>query len=375
VIVDFSPDQEDALAKILDWRDRYPRGSQHLTLGGYAGTGKTTIVSYLSRRWEDVAIATLCGKAAHVLRSRGAKAQTVHSLIYVPVKAPGGKTRFRRRQTLSGFRTLIIDEASMIDHVLFQDLMSYGLPILFVGDHGQLEPIGTNANLMLNPNVRLENIHRQARENPILRLASAFREGKPVSTWEDRHGRLRILDACEFPKLISPNVQLICGFNKTRHQVNAHVREMLGIKDLVAPGEKLICLKNNKSLNIFNGQQVTVLDIFREGRETIDLEVETDDDRCFILPCLRRQFGQNRVEDFKSKEVAQLDYGYCLTAHKAQGSEWDEVVVLEQISKFWDARRWRYTVVTRAKKKLTYCGRVCDWSGEPVTENQFALVS
>jgi exodeoxyribonuclease-5 len=373
VIVDFSPDQEAALTKILDWRHRYPRGNQHFTLGGYAGTGKTTIVSFLGHTWEDVAIAALCGKAAHVLRSRGAKAQTVHSLIYVPVKAPGGKTRFRKRNTLDGIRTLIIDEASMIDHLLFQDLMSFGLPILFVGDHGQLEPIGTNPNLMLNPNVRLENIHRQAMGNPILRLASAFREGKSVSTWVDRHGRLQILEASEFPKLISPKVQMICGFNKTRHQVNAQVRRMLGIKDLVAPGEKLICLKNNKSLNIFNGQQVTVLDIFREGRETIDLEVETDDERCFILPCLRRQFGQNPVQEFKSKEIALLDYGYCLTAHKSQGSEWDEVVVLEQIAKQWDARRWRYTVATRAKKKLAYCARVRDWSSERMTE--LALVS
>jgi exodeoxyribonuclease-5 len=125
---------------------------------------------------------------------------------------------------------------------------------------------------------------------------------------------------------------MICGFNKTRRRINQQVRRMLGIEgQLVAPGEKLIRLRNNKSWNIFNGQQVKVLNIAREGRRTIDLEVETDDGRCFMLPCLREQFGREPIKEFREKGVALMDYGYCLTAHKAQGSEWNEVLVLEEI--------------------------------------------
>jgi len=357
ITLDFSLDQQAALDAILEWRAQHPRGdNQYSTLGGYAGTGKSTLVSHLAEIWDNVAIATLCGKAAHVLRLKGAtEAQTIHSLIYVPYKRADGKMSYRRRHALNGTQTLIIDEASMIDHLLFTDLLSFRLPVLFVGDHGQLEPIGTNPSLMANPKLRLEKIHRQAMGNPILRLATAFREGKPVPHWQDRQGRLRIVSRSDFNRLISPDVQMICGFNKTRHEINAHIRQKLDRQGIVTPGEKLICLRNNRSWNIFNGQQVTVLDIAYESRDTIDLEVETDDGRCFMLPCLRRQFGHNLIEDFRSKEVALMDYGYCLTAHKAQGSEWDDVLALEQIAKQCDARRWRYTVATRAKERLVYC--------------------
>jgi exodeoxyribonuclease-5 len=355
--VEFSKDQQAALDEILDWRARDPRGdNQYLTLGGYAGTGKTTLIAYLASTWPGVATVAVCGKAAHVLRLKGVpNAQTAHSLLYVPMPSIGGGVRYRKRSYLPGVETIIVDEASMIDHVLFRDLLSFALPTVFIGDHGQLEPIGTNPNLMANPMLRLETIHRQARGNPILRLATAFREGRRVRPWQDPQGRLRVLGRRAFDQLVSPDVQMICGFNKTRHRVNQQVRRMLSHEgQLVAPGEKLICLQNNKKWNIFNGQQVTVLDIAREGRRTIDLEVEADDGRSFMLPCLREQFGRDAIKEIQ-KRVALMDYGYCLTAHKAQGSEWNEVLVLEEIDGRWDSRRWRYTVATRAKERLVYC--------------------
>src|SRR5262249_9460702 len=160
-------------------------------------------------------------------------------------------------------------------------------------------------------------IHRQAMGNPIVRLAKAFREGRPVPRWEDPRGRLRVLGRSEFDRLVSPNVQAICGFNRTRHWINRRVRPMLGgAPHLCARGEKLICLRNNKDWGIFNGQQVTVLEVIREGRNTIDLEIETDNGRTLTLPCLREQFGNDPIENFWSQEVALMDYGYCLTAHK-----------------------------------------------------------
>lgn len=124
---------------------------------------------------------------------------------------------------------------------------------------------------------------------------------------------------------------------------------------LVCAGEKLICLQNNRQWNIFNGQQMTVLDVDREAKRTIDLVVETDDGRSFTLPCLKEQFGKNALTSLKSKDIALMDYGYALTAHKAQGSEWSEVLILEQTCSHWDRRRWRYTVATRAKERLVYC--------------------
>lgn len=353
--VELSEEQQGVLDAIMKWRQD-PHRKQYLTLGGYAGTGKTTLISYLSEIWPDVAIVAVCGKAVHVLRSKGAESQTIHSLIYVPRKNGTGRVRFRKRQRLEGIQTIVVDEASMIDHVLYADILSFGLPVLFVGDHGQLEPIGTNAKLMVNPTLRLEKIHRQATGNPILRLATAFREGRQVPHWRDRQSRLEIRPQGDFWDCLTPDVQVLCGFNSTRHKVNARIREIVGAgNELVCPGEKLICLRNNRRWNVFNGQQVRVTSVVRESKRVIDLEIETDDGRCLMLPCSRQQFGRDLSEHDRSRDVVQMDYGYCLTVHKAQGSEWSAVLALEEISSGWDARRWRYTAVSRAKDRLVYC--------------------
>lgn len=352
--IELSQDQAKALHAILAWLDD-PARDQVLTLGGFAGTGKTTLISLLVETLPNVAVAALCGKAAHVLTAKGVKAQTLHSLLYIPYTTAQHRVRFRKRDHLGDIQKIVVDEASMIDHLLLQDLLSYGLPVLFVGDHGQLEPIGTNPKLMVDPKLRLERIHRQALTNPILRLATAFREGRLVPKWSDPRGRLRIVPQYEFQGLVSSGAQLICGFNKTRHAVNSRIREIVGRRGTVTAGDRLICLRNNKTWGIFNGQQLTVLDVHREARTTIDLEVESDNGRSFTLPALKRQFGKNLLEDFRSQEVALLDFGYCVTAHKAQGSEWPYVVALEEIASKWDKRRWRYTVATRAKDRLVYC--------------------
>jgi exodeoxyribonuclease-5 len=354
--LDLSTDQEAARDAVRDWRDGWPRGGRpYLTLGGLAGTGKTTLIVYLAGEWEGAAVAAVSGKAAHVLRSKGVRATTVHALMYWPVKGAGGAIGFRRRPRLDGVEVLIIDEASMIDQALMKDLLSFRLPVLFVGDHGQLEPVGTNAGLMRSPDVRLETIHRQALDNPIIRFATAVREGRPTPPWDDPGGRLTVAGKRDFWRLIRPDLQIICGFHRTRHEVNRRVRRMMGGEGLVRPGDRLICLRNNPRWGVFNGQQVTVQGIVQDRLDRIDLDVETDDGRWLTLPALREQFGRDPITDIWSKDVVLLDYGYCLTAHKAQGSEWDAVLALEEIGRSWDARRWRYTVATRAARRLVYC--------------------
>ncbi len=353
----WSEDQQTVIGAIQAWRSS-PWDSRHpyLTVGGLAGTGKTTIVSHIVNTWKGVSTAALCGKAAHVLRSKGVDAQTLHSLIYVPYEdEETGKVRFKKREFLEGTQTIVVDEASMVDKWLMTDLLSFNVPVLFVGDHGQLEPIGSNPKLMVNPTLRLEKIHRQAHDNPILRLAHAFREGRNTPHWTDPRGRLTLRGKAGAEALAGPDAQVICGFNATRHEINATIRRKLGYTAIVEAGEKLLCLKNNKHFGIFNGQQMTCHGIVGESRRTLDLDIQTDDDRRFTMPCLRKQFGANLVEGYDNPEVALLDYGWCLTAHKSQGSEWDRVLVIEQVSRAWDARRWRYTAATRARNQLTYC--------------------
>jgi exodeoxyribonuclease-5 len=352
MMLEWSDDQERALASVGQWHD--DQTAPYMTLGGLAGTGKTTIVAHLAETWGDVAVCALAGKAANALREKGTLATTLHSLIYTPIRGATGRVRFRRRPCLD-HRAIIVDEASMIDHVLLQDLLAFEVPVLFVGDHGQLEPIGTNANLMEAPDVRLERIHRQAMGNPILRLAAAFREGRRTPYWTDPSSRLVLTRRGEFNKRLDPEAQIICGFNKRRHQVNATIRRARGFGGAVCPGERLICLKNNRRWTLFNGQQVVVIDTGRQGRRVIDLGIQTDDGRTLSVQCLAEQLGRDSILDFRNDNVLLFDYGYCVTAHKAQGSEWPYVVALEEIATAWDAARWRYTVATRAKERLVYC--------------------
>jgi exodeoxyribonuclease-5 len=353
--MDFSQDQVRALDGIECWRYEIP--SQELTLGGFAGTGKTTIISYLADQWPGVAVAALCGKAANVLRSKGVSAQTIHSLIYCPYEDAYGKVRFRRKEKLENVNTIIIDEASMVDHLIHQDLLSFDKPVLFVGDHGQLEPIGTNPGLMEAPDYRLEEIHRQAQGNPIIRLSSCFREGKDVPYGASRDGRLRVVPKSSFQSFLSANAQFICGFNKTRHEVNRRIRQLRGLTSKhPEPGETLICLRNNKRFGLFNGQQVKCLWVHKVRKRTLEMEIEAEDGTVATVTCLARQFGSDVDKEHRDENVLLLDYGYCLTAHKSQGSEWDSVVVLEEVASLWDPKRWRYTVATRAKERLVYCG-------------------
>jgi exodeoxyribonuclease-5 len=165
----FSPDQQAVVDAIVEWRDAWPAANQTFTLGGLAGTGKSTIVSYLAGCLPGAVVACPTGKAAHVLRRKGVDAGTIHALIYHPFGNSKGQPTYRLKRLLDA-ETIIIDEASMVDSKMYGDLCSFTKPILFVGDHGQLEPIGDNPHLMRNPDVRLEEIHRQEAGNPIIRM-------------------------------------------------------------------------------------------------------------------------------------------------------------------------------------------------------------
>jgi exodeoxyribonuclease-5 len=131
---------------------------------------------------------------------------------------------------------------------------------------------------------------------------------------------------------------------------------MLGFtRFAVCAGDRLICLRNNKLWGLFNGQQMTVENVDATSRRTTTLTIRTDDGRLLKSECLTAQFGRNVLNDESTPEIALLDYGFCVTAHKALGSEWDEVVVIDEIHSTWDPRRWRYTAATRARNRLIYC--------------------
>lgn len=354
----WSADQTYARNFLQFWRTDWPRGRQVCAMAGYAGTGKTTVVADLISLFKGCAVCAPTGKAAAVLREKGCPdACTIHSLIYDAERDTNNKVRFVRRRNIAA-STVVIDEASMVDRKVFGDVCSFGVPVLCVGDHGQLEPIGDNPNLMRNPDVRLEKIHRQAESSPIIRLATAFRQGRQVPYWRDPQERCAIVPRRDFSQHVMSGAQIICGFNKTRHAVNAQIRKERGWSSEITPcaGERIICLMNNAHYGIFNGQQAVVLDNTHVGGRCVDLFVRLDDGTETSIPCLREQFGTDKkLEYHVDKRATYWDYAYAITAHKSQGSEFDSVLVLEEISQNWCPQRWRYTVSTRAKSKLIYC--------------------
>lgn len=329
-------------------------GTEIQTLGGYAGTGKTVVVRYLKHFLPNYAVAAYTGKAAAILRKKGVQATTIHSLIYHPLTDRHGNVHFvlvdKDNINCDGF---IIDEASMVSEEIYEDLMSFGLPIIFVGDHGQLEPVNSDFNLMANPMYKLETIHRNAGE--IAQFANILREGYPARSFKPKTGAVKLLWPNQVNnQLMNSEDQIICAFNKTRVEINNRIRAFRGYQNLIERGEKIICLRNNRQLALFNGMQGIVLDYYKERKKNfIDFQFED-----FIYNKVSidiNQFGKETNEfEFSKDSPNPFDYAICITTHKSQGDEWDKVMVIEQRSKKWDHRRWAYTAASRAREHLDW---------------------
>lgn len=361
---DFTADQHNAVHKIDEWYRSWPDGKQTFALAGLAGCGKSYLVSYIQSQYRNVRMCAPTGKAADVQRQNGVDdACTLHSLIY-NAKVLDGKTTFTKRGSIDG-DLIIVDEAGMLATKENNDLLSFNKPVLYVGDHGQLEPIGDNPNLMAAPDCVLETIHRQAADSPILRLAMAFREGREAKVlgamrekgwYRDPTGRMTLAKKHHAASLIGPHTQVICGFNATRHRMNQEIRKARGFDEPIPmPGESVICLSNWNKFGMFNGQLAVILGINKRGYEFTDAWIGFGKGQCECFQFLNAQFGRNTLTHFRDKQVLLLDWSYALTCHKTQGSGFDDVLVMEEISENWDVRRWRYTSVTRAKERITYC--------------------
>ena len=323
-------------------------------LGGYAGTGKTTVAQAISDKVPGCMPCAFTGKAAYRLQEKGLPATTIHSLIYYP---SDDKKAFTLRDDVEG-DWFLIDEGSMISKQLWEDLNTFGLPILLLGDPGQLEPVGNDPKLMHKPDVILEKIHRQAEGNGIIQYANRVRKGEPLGEmgmFEDvdiKYGHQPTYGDIEWADVI------ICGFNKTRVKVNQIVRNMdteIDARETLCHGERIICLKNDRKLGVFNGQMFTVTSIISKDRYFTKANCVDDMGQTRPLKLYNPQFGANKTIGFRDcpKGSVLADYGYCITCHKSQGSEWDNVLVIdEQMARLWNATRWRYTAATRAAKKL-----------------------
>lgn len=329
------------------------------TLAGYAGVGKTTVIKEIKRNLPRFAVCAFTGKAANVLRRKGVPASTIHSLIYGAYEwddwedldergRPKRKVAFDlkppEKVDCDGF---IVDEGSMIGKTLHDAIMSFGRPIIYVGDHGQLEPVADQGfNLMADPDVKLETIHRNAGE--IARFAEHLRKGLPASEWRASGKKVRIVGLDEGRNWRGD--QIICAFNRTRVALNRQNREALGMPpDEPVVGDRVMCLQNDRTLGVFNGMQGTIAAIDGE-RMTFAAE-----DKEFKVRCIPEQFNQERKPEARDRDKRlPFDYCYAVTAHKFQGDQADRVLVLEQRCGAWSHERWCYTAASRAVKQLTW---------------------
>jgi exodeoxyribonuclease V len=428
-----SPAQAAAIREIRDWFESRTDVSQVFRLFGYAGSGKSTVLKFAldelglspHRSAKDgpcvpgVVTATFTGKAALVLNRKGTPARTIHSLIYSVIEATEkeieaaakkireaegtarGLTGFDRttaeagieamRQALSAMkhprfalnpqsdaadaRLIVLDEVSMVGEEMARDLMSFGKPILVLGDPGQLPPIkGEGAFTRDAPDVMLTEIHRQAAESAIIRLATMARMGEPIGfgTYDAHVAKLRKGDIT--PEQALRGGQLICGMNATRLQLNNAMRAAAGLSGTWLPtgaAEKVICLKNQNDLGLINGMFVTLEDIVDEGSLYFSAVV-TDEDGRQVGPLNGKRPGrlhiykghfedhvafdrQRHDRDWREKKLlTEATFGWAITAHKAQGSQWENVIVWDDgLGRTeLDRRRWLYTAITRAERGL-----------------------
>lgn len=362
----WSPEQDAALKAASTWLNGR-RESQVFRLFGFAGTGKTTLARHLAEHVDgDVVFGAFTGKAAHVLRQKGCDgAQTIHSLIYRPAtsedEVPGeeGPQFTIRRDAPAGEAALIIiDECSMVDEELGRDLLSFGAPVLVLGDPAQLPPVkGGGFFTDAEPDVMLTEVHRQAADNPIIHLSMQIREGEIPETGE--YGAARIVSKRDLdPDAVTDADQVLVGTNRTRARYNQRLREIQGFDgDEPWVGERLVCLRNNKQKGLLNGGMWTVKTRHGKRRGKLRLDLTPEDGgrvaRVQVLP----EFFQGKAAELpwpKRRNSDEFDFGYALTVHKAQGSQWDDVVLFDESYAFREDRlKWLYTGVTRAAEKLT----------------------
>jgi exodeoxyribonuclease-5 len=458
---DLSPDQLTAFERILEWSEQGRFGDPIKTFGGLAGTGKTTVLGVYAHEAgiTPLAFVAFTGKASTVLRrklreagirtidytlklseqdefSRNGGAPycgTLHSLIYAPVelcvcttckfetngatgpcpqrnskdeactgtiKSTGRVVGWARRDKLDrDYKVIIIDESSMLSDDMLEDLKVYGAPILAVGDHGQLSPVNGVGTLMRDPDIRLEHVHRQAVDNPIIKLAHTVREtgrldtkladGKHVVF--DNKNKLNAYVDKMYKGITEQRlfeVGMLCYTNDRRVSLNALAREARGFSGAPRTGDQVICLRNNRTKRVFNGMRALITsDVYRKVAPK-DLPAHEYDPKDweppwklfaqldFVEDGVKDEFSMcanqfNRKYTFKDySELAEckirvgtweeagglFDFGYGLTVHKSQGSQFNEVLLIVDgpgRMGFDEYKRWLYTAITRAVDRIT----------------------
>src|SRR6476469_3998312 len=288
-MTEFSPHQDAALKAVATWLKAKPGANgtpQVFRLFGYAGTGKTTLARTIAEGVDgDVKFAAFTGKAASVMRGKGCHgATTIHGLIYRARESGEEIPSFDLYDEAPASKAdlIVIDECSMVDAELGRDLLSFGVPVLVLGDPAQLPPVkGGGFFTDAEPDVMLTEVHRQARDNPIIRLSMQVREGEGLELGDYGDSRVIRRSGIDASAVLRTD-QVLVGMNRTRRQYNKRIRELMGFRDAMpAAGEKLVCLRNDKKKGLLNGGlwQIKQIREPRGGFLRLDLAPDEDPNR------------------------------------------------------------------------------------------------
>jgi len=359
-----SEEQKKALSKIERWK--FKKNKPYFTLTGIAGSGKTTLIKYIveSLNYKNVKYMAYTGKATQVLLSKKYNdASTIHSTIYNVYVDKKGDYHFdlKSRFDIIDYDLFVVDEASMLNEQIISDLLSFDIPVLFIGDHNQLQPIEGVNTLISKPNIMLLEPHRQAKENSIIEFSQKIIEGDYSIFRGKKYGNnVKILKYYEAKdKIYKEADQIICGYNKTRKTLNEKYR--IG-ETYPINGEKLICKKNNWNeiisweggiLSLTNGLIGYAKNDVNEESAKLTFKPEFTQNE-FDVP-FDAYYWNTEIIDHKFKRYNKFLLGYAITCHAAQGSEWENVVLkLEAFGNSEEEKRkWIYTAVTRAKNNIT----------------------
>lgn len=355
------------------------------------GSGKSTLVKFIIAALqvpEDrVVYACFTGKACNVLQQKGCKnVSTLHRLLYDHFPREDG-TFFRKPVEVLDYDIVVVDECSMMPKDLARQLFKHNVYILALGDPFQLPPINPedDNHLLDNPHIFLSEIHRQAQESEIIRLSMEIREQKPLQIFDGKD--VKVINGANLVNgMYTWADQILCAKNETRIAINNQMREMLGREGEPQEGDKVICLKNewdildNNGDPLVNGTIGYLKNVYSQtlhipfwldggGKFDIihaDLITETGSvfqdlrmDKQLILtgkPSLdwKTKYRLSKNEKTSWMVPTEFTYGYVVTCHKAQGSQWNKVLVLEENFPFQKTEhaRWVYTAATRAADKL-----------------------
>ena len=379
--------QAQAIEALRKWW--YNGNKQVFQISGAAGTGKTTLIRYLINEikleHDEVLFTAFVGKATLAMTRNGLNAKTLHSAICYckdePVLDENGNvvTEYNRRVTKRVFtrrrkidpriRLIVVDEGSMVPAKMADWLLKVKVPIIVLGDLNQLPPVIGDSFFLKEPDVVLTQIMRQSSESPIPYFAqNVLQNGsKCLSPGLQIGDKINVLSKADItPELLKDYDVIICGTNKTRNNLNTYIRERIygRTQDYPVIGDKLICRENDWTFSVddvylINGLIGYVTDIDLESISDytmkIDFKPEFMDNEFKNVTLDRIYMGLSPNDKrFYRSNYHKFEYGYAITCHLSQGSQYNRVLVFnESFGTAEERRKWLYTAVTRAIDKVT----------------------